>query len=260
MVAYVIQIPRDIQILLERFIDRVERTAKFAYLLEQFGSLPTDLELPQAKVLVSFGTPGVYNTVKKNFTSYALPQTVVDLTTATEVYLKELLVMRRLIEHIAENASPIAGEKANEIRKKVYQKEARTSLRRLVELIIDSPSSELIKAIQWIDSIYALRKCLVHRDGVVDEMDVNSFGKLRVVWRKIAMFANDQEIIELPFRFETGGTLKVQISDEEREYSPGELIAISVDDCQNMAFSLCIFGNLIAVEAVTQIRIQLGLK
>jgi hypothetical protein len=74
-----------------------------------------------------------------------------------------------------------------------------TNLKKTYSLSLDP---DLVTHLQ---SINAARNCLVHRRGIVQELDLNEDGALRVSWRRLA--------------------LVIAGADGEREYFPGVIVA-----------------------------------
>src|SRR5947209_16744209 len=85
--------------------------------------------------------------------------------------------------------------------------------------------------------VYRLRTCLVHRGGLVTEMDAPS-GVLSVTWRRIRLVANGVPVESLPIDLNAGEVLAFVAEESPREWHVDDHVALTLSDCHDIAHSL----------------------
>ena len=231
---------------------QIELNTAFAELSERFSQIPDEYELPRTGRVFQLRDPQAKSLSRSDFVWMSARMVAVSLISCTESYLTDLFVIRRWVESVIEGNGQLDGETANTIRRRVLSQEARTSPGNLTAKIVLNPSSDLTRANAWLDSIYRLRVCLAHRNGVVDVPDVDGNDQLVTLWRKTRLYLEGEEITRLPTPVKKGQVITIQLSDESRTYAVGQSINVSMQDCHDMAFSLSYLGSLVANELASE--------
>lgn len=98
-------------------------------------------------------------------------------------------------------------------------------------------------------SINKTRNCLVHRNGIVTELDVTANGKLILEWAALVLVVKDnsgeREIVP-PAVVEAGGTLSVRNRPYAKEFAVGEEILLTTAEFSGICWTLFTFGNFCA--------------
>jgi hypothetical protein len=236
-------------------IGALERFAAFAAIGDRFTKLPDEIELPDVGAVMRFGQrtsdPGVtglsseLSDVRQNFAAYCGRYSVIGMITASELYLHRLLFLVRLGELAARSSGDLLGEQFNETRESIRKEIRRSSVDSLPATMlaaVKEPESKIAQ-MPYFRGIYAARRCLLHRGGLVGQDDVDVSGKLSVSWQRVAISAGDTVIDALPYKV-TGDTLmSFEIIECSRTWAIGQALSLTVQDCQDIAMTLSLFAS-----------------
>jgi hypothetical protein len=257
MPEHVVNVTNELNVLHGQVVQSLEDAAVFSTLSDQFSRLPEESALPEPEVVVRFGhSEERAKRVRRSYSALGAAFAVVSMISGFEAYLARLLLIRRLAEKASERRG-ISVEDFGKLRRQV-DGETRASPERLVDKLVESPSSDLLAASEWLSGIYRVRVCLTHRHGLVDTRDVNESGVLTVKWRKAELYVGERPLDRLPFRAEAGEQVRVRFVDENRTWRPGDRIEVGPEDCQHMAFSLGFLAGWLKEELHTEIQRLLG--
>ncbi len=96
-------------------------------------------------------------------------------------------------------------------------------------------------------SLNQARNCLVHRQGIVSEKDIDENGELIVKWRTMELVVTSpdglQEIMEKPKVIESGGSLGYRFGDRERSFKVGQRIFLELDELYQSIVTLYFFAT-----------------
>jgi hypothetical protein len=98
-------------------------------------------------------------------------------------------------------------------------------------------------------SINLARNCLVHREGVVTQHDLNSEEGLLVKWRKMEVVVSGpsgERLIAGEARVEAGEQVSLRHAKAQRLFKKGEVVAFTVDEFAELSLTLTLFGFQIA--------------
>lgn len=114
-------------------------------------------------------------------------------------------------------------------------------------------------------SINRARNCLVHRMGIVTEMDVDGNDELAILWRRFEIVArspdkSEQFVIDSPgMEVQGGWEVNSQIKDRRKNFSLGERLQFSYREIADTIFSLIAFSTTM-VQAVEQYGRSVGIN
>jgi hypothetical protein len=95
-------------------------------------------------------------------------------------------------------------------------------------------------------SINKARNCLVHRDGIVAQLDLNSSRELQVTWRKLYYFVQDSDgerPLQIGARLEEGAKIGIRTIDTSKSFLTGDRIVFLVEEFAEICWSLFVFGE-----------------
>jgi hypothetical protein len=91
------------------------------------------------------------------------------------------------------------------------------------------------------------RNCLVHREGIVTERDINKEDNtLEVSWRKIFVFLEQREERTPLYSgqyIEEGTSISINFEDDRKNFNLGERIVLSPQEFIDCCWSLSLFGE-----------------
>jgi len=193
---------------------------------------------------------------------------LISMVSRVEVHGQNLLLQRRVLEELGSTGKRMVPDKFWSILKRV-QREARSGPVKLCsELVLTKPSPSLLARMKWLEGVYRVRNCLAHRLGQVQIVDVKPVGKdleettdqdtLKVVWLKPVALLNGKEIHRFPHT--GGGNLHVSFREYEREWTIGQTIDVTSEDCQAISMSLSMLATELLGCLETEMNQMLGLK
>lgn len=138
--------------------------------------------------------------------------------------------------------------------------------------LVDQPSAALKEKMEWLDGLYRVRKCLAHRLGTVQMIDVKPSGvpldktkdtdTLKAVWLRPRIFVDGKEV-QLPHTTNTGTTaaqVTVDFESYAREWKIGEQIDVNPLDCQAIAMSLSMLGQQLQADFEDEMNVLVGIS
>ena len=243
-----------------RLGEALKRLAVFAAIAERLGKLPEGADLPSADIVMHFGglshvAPNEQRReskeVRENFAAYCARFAVVGMITACEEFLQRILFIVRLGEFAAKSGATLTGEQFIQTREKTRKEVRRLSVDGLPMQILAAihRNSVPLPELDWFRGVYSIRKCLVHRNGVIGEDDVDEHGIASAKWRKAAMQIGDKEIAALPIPVQAGDVLSVQFVDSVRTWQLGDSVILTAQECQEVALTLSTFCSRMSLLA-----------
>jgi hypothetical protein len=176
---------------------------------------------------------------------------LISMVSRVEVHAQNLLLQRRVLEELGSSGRRMESGRMWSIIKSVQQEARRGPVKLCSELVVTRPSPPLLARMNWLSGVYRVRNCLAHRLGQVQIVDVTPPGKaleettdqdtLKVVWLRPVAFLNGKEIQGFPHK--GGGNLQISFREFEREWSIGQQIDVTSDDCQAIAISLSMLAT-----------------
>lgn len=109
-------------------------------------------------------------------------------------------------------------------------------------------------------TINKTRNCLVHRQGVVSQKDVNCEGGLQTKWMKLALVMQDGETckeVTLPFMAEKNTLVGVRNQEQAKVFPLGSQVEFTAQEFSDICWCFFIFGNSLK-ESVEAKGIDLG--
>jgi len=113
---------------------------------------------------------------------------------------------------------------------------------------------------EQILSINSARNCLVHRNGIVSERDVNQNEELVVKWLKMKLFVRDEDgdhDLVMGELIEKESTICVKLKEQERRFSLGSLVSFTVEEFSELTWCFFLFGEEL-VKTINQYGIDHG--
>jgi len=218
-------------------LSRMARAAGFALLANRIQKALPDLDLPPPDVVIRFDAE-VDDYEPARFEDYCIQYCLVRMISVFEQYLRDIYLLVRIgVE--ARSAGQIQRDAVKQIcDATVKDRSGLWKLFRNLFTALGKPV-KVIEGRHWISSLDGIRNCIVHRGGWVEDLDVGKKGVFEAVWRKTTMMdPGGRFVTSLPHKVEKGGELSVIFADEKRVWNKGERIALSVQDCQDGAFTL----------------------
>jgi hypothetical protein len=113
-------------------------------------------------------------------------------------------------------------------------------------------------------SINTMRNCLVHRLGIVADLDVNANGELAILWRSLDIVAQSpdgtQEIVlDKPEIVDVGWTVRARVTDKKKVFRMGERIELSHMEITHTFSSLMSFATTL-VQSIEGYGKQIGIR
>jgi hypothetical protein len=229
----------------------LERMAKYAAIAERFSRLSADVELPDNSLDFIFGfspPPNATETpedklgkeVRDNFASYSARFSVVAMITAFEIFILRVLWIAKLCGWMLKNGDQIPTTEFYRLGEEARKKARHTSVQQMITMIGEYVGKSAdFPSLEWFKSIYAARRCLTHRGGIVGPEDANEEGKLRLVLRKFQLVVDDKPQDQIRGLFvKAGSKVGARFISVEREIPVGESLVLTPQDCQSIAFSI----------------------
>jgi hypothetical protein len=99
---------------------------------------------------------------------------------------------------------------------------------------------------EQILSTNAARNCLVHRNGVVVEQDINAASGLEVKWTNLDLIVQNEDgekDLVLGETVETDSIIALRTRETLKTFGMGERVLFSAQEFANIAWTLFLFGN-----------------
>lgn len=246
----------------------LERSAMLAEIAYSLGKLPPDLILPDSNIVGLFrsGSSGefkqTWSNMKDMFSLYCTRYAIVGMITSCEIHLQRLYFIAKLAKAVNQSGGTIVGQEFLNIKKRCLKEVRHMAVDRIVEttfktLGVQTPTLPLLDGFR---SICNMRRCLLHRDGIIGQEDVGEEGKLTTIWRKPILIVDGEDIAGLPIRVDGGQVLGIRFSDETKEWHLGEKLEIDVEGSQHIAFTLMLFAKELSGELINEIATICGAK
>lgn len=219
-------------------IFNMEAAAGFASLANQIAKVLPSTKLPHADIVIGFAD-GKQHPSPTLFESSCTDHSLVTMLGVCEQYLRHLTFLVNLGVEQSRSDGPIQGDVVGRILDGSMRDTS--ALWTVFESLLKAlgRTRHTIKSREWFASLDRVRNCLVHRAGLVGDLDVNNRGVLEASWRKTSMIDPEGHVVTaLPFKTETGGEFRFEITEQTRSWKKGERIKLSVQDCHDMAYTL----------------------
>ena len=118
---------------------------------------------------------------------------------------------------------------------------------------LDMPS----EVVDCIRSLYNVRNCLVHRSGIVQDVDLRGEPQLRASWlvlRPYVVTEDGAQPLVMPHRMEKAGYINIRRELTWRDFGLGQRIMISSEDFHDIAHGLFITGALVVKSLEQRMR------
>ena len=227
------------------------RLAAFAAIAERLGKVPKDIDLPAANIVMRYGSapakddeaPGEPEEVRDNFAAYCARFAAIGMVTACEEFLQRVLFIANLGRIAAGSGGGLTGAEFNETKEQTRKEVRNTSvdmlpmrILRVIEQHADPPDG-----IEWFRGVYGMRKCLLHRGGIVGTDDVGDGEALAATWRTPVIKIGGRAVTQLPVRADKGESLSVGFEDTVRNWRVGDAVTLTAEECQSIALTLGLF-------------------
>lgn len=251
MATKVVRIDAQMNKALAKVLEEIQTGVAFASIGERFSKADIN-KLPEDDTTIKFPlTPigkdaipeeTINSEVKEKFAQYCKRYSIIAMVTACEIYLQTILLIIELLISLKDKKK-ISFEELN-----LLKQEWRTQLWELGGLsLLDKCTSLLDNMVEEINNrkyfadINKMRRCIVHRGGIVSEQDVDDSGVLQITLLKPELFTDDVVIDKLPFKLEKGGTLKFRLVEDTLSWNIRQSIEPTIGHCQSIAYSLIMF-------------------
>jgi hypothetical protein len=196
---------------------------------------------------------------------------LISMISRFEVHAQNLLLQRRVLEHLKGPEKRMDGPSFWRILTQVQSESRSGPLRMCDGLVVAQPSAALKEKIEWLDGLYRVRNCLAHRVGQVQMIDVKPFGvpldktkdtdTLKAVWLRPRILVDGKEV-QLPYTNTTGTAAQGNVHFESyvREWKIGEQIDVNPLDCQAIAMSLSVLGQQLQADFEGEMNTLLGIS
>lgn len=248
-----LEYPGDARRTVDTLLAGLRYDAAIAVLGNAVQKLPLPDSRPDFSVPVRFGGRAEDEAVRREAPSLMSRLAVISMVSRLEVHAQNLLLQRRVLEHLGGTQRRMTPEAMWGILTRV-QREAREGPVALCSrLVVEHPSSGLLERMKWLEGIYRVRNCVAHRLGRVQMTDVKKPGQslegvrdsdsLEISWLRLQMTGSQGEIVSFPHTTVGQENLKFCFAEEHRELRIGDQIEITPSDCQAIAMSLSLIGN-----------------
>jgi len=235
-------------------LSNMARAAGFALLGNRIQKVLPALDLPPPDVVVHFQAERLKHEAAR-FENWCIQYSLVSMISACERYLRDVSVLVCLVMEQSGSGGRIQRAAVTRICNEA-EKDTSGLWKLLTNLFAALGRPEtVIEGRGRFTSLDKIRNCIIHRRGVVGDLDVGKNGMLEAAWRKTTMTDPDGQIVtSLPFKAEKGGEFSVTVTEQKRSWKKGEQIALSVQDCQDMAFTLAEFCSQVQDQVANRLR------
>jgi hypothetical protein len=208
-----------------------------------------DLQLPGTSISLQIAgpTPWPIEEAREGFEHWILMNGLRDATEAISGFLEETrTVLAAWQIEIRSRSGPVTGADWHEAmgsqRRRFHRLGLPDKIDDLQKIYSLSLDPDLVGHLRTINDA---RNCLVHRQGIVQERDVNEDGALRVSWRRLALVIQGPEGERPGFPgaiVEVGETLCVSNRNVSKLFPLGTAISFSVQEFADVCWSLFLLG------------------
>jgi len=195
---------------------------------------------------------------------------LISMVSRFEVHEYNLLLQRRVLEHLKAPGQKMDGPNFWRILKLVQQESRSGPVKMCDGLLVTQPSAALEAKMEWLDGLYRVRNCLAHRLGRVQMIDVKppsvpldqtkDEDRLKAIWLRPRLLVEGKEV-QLPFRNTTGREAQCRVDFEQyvREWKIGDQIDVNPVDCEAIAMSLSLLAQQLQADFEREMNVVLGL-
>lgn len=193
---------------------------------------------------------------------------LISMISRFEIHAQNLLLQRRVLEHLNEPGKRMDGPNFWKILARV-QKESRSGPVKMCDgLLIAKPSAALKEKMEWLEGLYRVRNCLAHRLGKVQMIDVKPSGvrldqtkdndTLRAVWLQPRILVDGKEV-QFPYTTTQPAQVTVDFKSYVREWKIGAQIDVNPLDCQAIGMSFSMLGQHLQTDFEGEMNTLLGI-
>jgi len=234
---------------LQRSLQHVQDVVSFGLIASRNASEQT-LQMPGAffHMMPASNVALDFETARREFNKWVLMAGMRDYVEAVNVFLDRCRPVCFL-----QSMADKPGIPAEEWNKGMVDESRRFHRKGLPEKIKHMQNeygdSILPEVTEDVLSINLARNCLVHREGVVTQHDLNSEEGLLVKWRKMEVVVSGpsgERLISSEARVEGGETVSLRHAKTQRLFRRGEVVAFTVDEFAELSLTFTLFGFQIA--------------
>ncbi len=263
-----LQYPEDARKALDALCSGLAYAASVAVAGETLSKIPLPEGAPDFAVPLRCGGLEQDQAVRREAPILFARFSLISMISRFEIHVQNLLLQRRVLEHLKEPNKKMDGANFWRILISV-QKESRVGPVKMCDgLIVAQPSIALKAKMEWLDGLYRVRNCLAHRLGKVQMIDVKPPGvpldqtkdsdTLKAVWLRPRVLVNGKEI-QFPYTTREAARGTVDFEPYVREWKIGDLIDVNPTACQAIAISLSMLGQQIQMDFEGEMNTLLGI-
>lgn len=152
-------------------------------------------------------------------------------------FVLDLAVLHAVVGGIEKTGGHMTVGQAKDIETEVRTVRRNQSVSEELRRLGGSRNETVAAGIGWFRGLYAIRNCIVHRAAIVGLQDKRLLEG--ITWRRVAVTLNGEELQgELPLAVQAGGTVGLTFTDSFRSWSAGDRVILSVEEIQEMMYSL----------------------
>jgi hypothetical protein len=163
--------PDDAEEVIDSLLDAFRYDASIAILGVRSQALPPPEEGPLEQVLIRASGLDADLAVQREAPLLLSRLAILQMLTHFEDHMNQLLLQRRVLEHLAPDRRMMPGEMWS-ILKRVDDESRKGPVAVTFGKVVESPSERLSEIKVWLVGLYAFRNCLAHRNGRVTLFDV----------------------------------------------------------------------------------------
>lgn len=201
------------------------------------------IKLPQLMfTFVAAPEPTDIPALRASFKSWTIGNGLSDVIDIMDGFLDEIRTILILFDYVG-----VRHEVDINLAEKVMEKRTRFlkgGLEDKIKLIDKKMNGKFIGSLTpSLLSINKARNCLVHRHGLVSDMDTNVNDTLVVEWQKIEFFVKDPNgaetpVTSLPFVIDAGQTLACRTQLMKKTFAIGSSLEFSTQEFNDLGWSL----------------------
>jgi len=173
-------------------------------------------------------------------------------------FVLDLAVMDAIVTAVAERGGEIAAADALEIETSVRTVRRNRSVAVELRRLGGTENEGIATGITWFRGLYDVRNCLVHRAGIVSTQDKRLLDG--ITWRRFALAHNGDVLTGTLPQVVPAGTITLQLLESGRSWKLGERITLSLEELQQMMFSLYQLAASLVQHLNADFTARLGLE
>jgi len=221
----------------------IDYAGRLAVQAESVQGQLIDEPMPSFLMQVGSNNPDVPRLAREHFTDEVCRYALIFMMAHWERYQLELTGIRSWAELASQRRekglpAELAMAKRDEVRRAVRRRSVDGQFEDLA-----TDEAELLTFGSWLRGLYAIRRCIVHRAGIVGDEDSDLISG--VAWRRMVIVRDGEDIPDEDNQphFEKGQMLTYRFTDRRRSWGLGEHVVFSPRETSEMAFSLMILAN-----------------